>query len=38
MDGSAILLGADNPVPEDPGEDRYEEDWYLFAAKMTFHF
>ena len=38
MDGSAILLGADNPVPEDPEEDRYEEDWYLFAAKMTFHF
>ncbi|HPW68781.1 MAG TPA: hypothetical protein PLA82_04880 [Deltaproteobacteria bacterium] len=38
MDGTAILLGADNPVPEDPAEDRYEEDWYLFAAKVTFHF
>jgi len=38
MDGTALLLGYDNPIPSDPSEDRYEEDWYLFAAKLTYNF
>ncbi|HNY65278.1 MAG TPA: hypothetical protein PKM41_07540 [Deltaproteobacteria bacterium] len=38
MDGAAILLGADNPPPSDPAQPRYEEDWYLYAAKVTYSF
>ena len=38
MDGAAILLGADNPRPESAAEERYEEDWYLLAAKVTYSF
>ncbi|OPZ24732.1 MAG: hypothetical protein BWZ01_02804 [Deltaproteobacteria bacterium ADurb.BinA179] len=38
IDGAAILLGADNPRPDDVGEERYEEDWYLLAAKVTYSF
>ncbi len=38
MNGAAILLGADNPVPETAGEERYEEDWYLYAAKVSYNF
>jgi hypothetical protein len=36
MNGAAILLGADNP-PVTSG-DRYEENWYLYAAKVTYSF
>jgi hypothetical protein len=38
MNGAAILLGADNPPPDNPGQERYAEDWYLCAAKVTFSF
>ncbi len=39
MDGAAILLGADNPpVPEGSTDKRYEEDWYLYAAKASYNF
>jgi len=40
MDGAAIMLGYDNPVDStDPNEeDRYEEDWYMLAAKLTYNF
>jgi hypothetical protein len=38
MNGAAIMLGVDNPAPEDSSQDRYEEDWYLFAAKATYNF
>ncbi len=31
IDGAALLLPQENP-------DGYEEDWYLFAAKVTFNF
>lgn len=37
MNGAAILLGADNP-PVPTGEDRYKEDWYLYAAKVSYNF
>jgi hypothetical protein len=38
MDGAAIILGADNPRPENLVDERYEEDWYLLAAKVTYNF
>jgi hypothetical protein len=37
MDGSAVMLGVDNPIPAD-GSERYEEDWWLFAGKLTYSF
>jgi hypothetical protein len=37
MNGTAVILGADNPQPTD-GTLRYEEDWYLGAAKITYSF
>jgi hypothetical protein len=35
MNGAAVLLGEDNPAPATG--DRYEKDWYLYAAKVTFN-
>jgi hypothetical protein len=37
MNGTAVILGADNPAPTD-GTLRYEEDWFLYAAKITYSF
>ncbi|MBW1893437.1 MAG: hypothetical protein JRI91_07065 [Deltaproteobacteria bacterium] len=37
MDGAAILLGADNPMPTD-GSERYDKYWMLYAAKLTYSF
>jgi len=37
MNGTAVILGADNPPPTD-GTLQYEEDWYLGAAKITYSF
>jgi hypothetical protein len=37
MNGAAVLLKADNPVDPDTGE-QFTEDWYLYAAKVTFSF
>ncbi len=37
MNGTAVILGADNPPPTD-GTRQYEEDWFLYAAKVTYSF
>lgn len=37
MNGTAVILGADNP-PHTDGTLQYEEDWYLYAAKITYSF
>ncbi len=42
MRGAASLLGADNPTPTDKypldGSERYEPNWFLGAAKVTYSF
>jgi hypothetical protein len=39
LNGTAVIYGEDNPVNEyDPTEPRYEEDWFLGAAKITYSF
>ena len=37
MDGSNQLSGFENPIPTD-GSDQFEDDWQLYAAKVTFSF
>lgn len=37
MDGAAVIFREDNPLPTD-GSERYEEDWMLYAAKLTYSF
>jgi hypothetical protein len=39
LDGTAVIYGEDNPVNiYNSTESRYEEDWYLGAAKITYSF
>lgn len=38
MDGAAIMVNKDNPPEDDEIRSTYEEDWFLFAAKISYRF